>query len=69
VSALLLALPDPLPETDRVEPIQVNRQGSVRVDTNRYSVPSCCPASYAERVRTLVCDDRTVRVLHGQPAR
>jgi len=60
--ARLLALPDPLPETDRVEPIQVDLQGFVRIDTNRYSVPS----EHAEQVRTLVVDDRTVRVVHGK---
>ena len=60
--ARLLALPDPLPETARVEPIQIDRQAFVRVDTNRYSVPS----DHAEKVRTLIVDDRAVRVLDGQ---
>jgi transposase len=59
--ARLLPLPDPLPETARVEPVQIDRQAFVRVDTNRYSVPS----DHAERVRTLVVDDRAVRVLDG----
>jgi transposase len=58
----LLPLPDPRPETDHVEPVQVDRQGFVRVDTNRYSVPS----EHAELVRTLVVNDRWVRVLHGK---
>lgn len=58
----LLALPDPLPETARVEPIQIDRQAFVRVDTNRYSVPS----DHAEKIRTLVVDDHVVRVLDGQ---
>lgn len=58
----LLALPDPLPETARVEPIQIDRQAFLRVDTNRYSVPS----EHAEKIRTLVVDDRRVRVLDGQ---
>ena len=31
--ARLLPLPDPLPETARVEPIQIDRQAFVRVDT------------------------------------
>jgi hypothetical protein len=57
--ARLLALPDPLPETDRVEPVQVDSQGFVRVDTNRYSVASV----HAGHVRTLVVDDCSVRVL------
>jgi transposase len=58
----LLPLPDPLPETARVEPIQIDRQGFVRVDTNRYSVPT----DHAEKVRTLIVDDRVVRVVDGQ---
>jgi transposase len=58
----LLALPDPLPETARVEPIQIDRQAFVRVDTNRYSVPS----DHAEKIRTLVVDDRRIRVIDGQ---
>lgn len=58
----LLALPAPLPETARVEPIQIDRQAFVRVDTNRYSVPS----EHADKIRMLVVDDRRVRVLDGQ---
>jgi len=60
--ARLLTLPDPLPETARVEPMQIDTQGFVRVDTNRYSVPS----DHAGHVRTLVVDDRVVRVSDGQ---
>jgi transposase len=60
--ARLLPLPDPLPGTDRIEPIPVDRQAFVRVDTNRYSVPT----EHAELIRTLVVDDRTVRVIHGK---
>ena len=44
-SRACFALPDPLPATDRVEPVQVDRQAFVRFDTNRYSVPS----QFAER--------------------
>jgi transposase len=58
----LLALPDPLPETARVEPIQIDRQAFVRIDTNRYSVPT----DHAEKIRTLVVDDRVVRIVDGQ---
>jgi transposase len=58
----LLSLPDPLPQTDRVEPVQVDAQAFVRLDTNRYSVPS----DHAGHVRTLVADDRTVRVVDGK---
>jgi len=57
----LLPLPAPLPETARVEPVHVDRQAFVRIDTNRYSVPS----DHAERVRTLAVDDRVVRILDG----
>jgi transposase len=57
-----LPLPEPLPETARVEPVCVDRQAFVQVDTNRYSVPS----DHAEYVRTLAVDDRVVTVLHGK---
>jgi transposase len=57
----LLSLPSPLPETARVEAVQVDRQAFIRLDSNRYSVPT----TYAERVVTLVADDRTVRLVDG----
>jgi transposase len=57
----LLALPDPLPDTDLVAPAAVDRQAFVRFDTNRYSVPT----DHAERTLTLVADDREVRLLDG----
>lgn len=57
----LLALPDPLPDTDLVTPAGVDRQAFVRFDTNRYSVPT----EYGERTLTLVADDREVRILDG----
>jgi transposase len=57
--ARLLSLPNPLPDTDLVMPSSVDRQGFIRFDTNRYSVPS----KYAERTLTLVADDVQVRVL------
>lgn len=57
----LLSLPEPMPTTDRVEPVHVDRQAFVRFDTNRYSVPT----ELAERVLTLVADDRVVRVVDG----
>jgi transposase len=59
--ARLLALPDPLPITDFVEPVKPDQQAFVRFDSNRYSVPS----DRAERVLTLVADDRTVRLVDG----
>jgi transposase len=57
----LLALPDPMPDTDLVVPVTPDRQAFVRFDTNRYSVP---PA-HAERPLTLVADDTVVRFLDG----
>ena len=57
----LLALPDPLPDTDLVAPVGVDRQAFVRFDTNRYSVPT----ERAQRTLTLVADDREVRLLDG----
>jgi hypothetical protein len=57
----LLALPEPLPETARIEPIKVDSQAFIHLDTNRYSVPS----DYASRIVTLVVDDRTVRLVDG----
>ncbi len=61
--ARLLVLPDPLPSTDRVELVNLDRQAFVHLDTNRYSVPT----SVAERQRvvTMVTDDRVIRVLDG----
>ncbi len=59
--ARLLPLPEPLPETARIEPIKADSQAFIHLDTNRYSVLS----DYASRVVTLVADDRTVRLLHG----
>lgn len=60
--ARLLALPDPLPVTDFVEPVKPDAQAFVRFDGNRYSVPT----DVADRVLTLVADDRTVRLVDGQ---
>lgn len=57
--ARLLALPDPLPCTDLVAPIAVDRAGFVRLDTNRYSVPHL----YAGRSLTLVANEAEVRLL------
>jgi transposase len=57
----LLALPEPLPDTDRVEPAGADSQAFIRFDTNRYSVPT----NSADRALTLVADDLAVRVLDG----
>lgn len=61
--ARLLTLPAPLPATDRVELVNLDRQAFVHLDTNRYSVPT--PVAERERVVTLVSNDRLVRVLDG----
>jgi hypothetical protein len=57
----LLALPDPLPETDLVQPVAVDKTAFARFDTNRYSVP---PA-HAEKTLTLVASDTLVRFVDG----
>lgn len=57
----LLPLPVHFPSTDLVTPVSVDKTASVRLATNRYSVP----ARYAGRTLTLVADDSTVRVLDG----
>jgi hypothetical protein len=57
----LLALPDPLPSVDLVAPIAVDKTAFVRLDTNRYSVPS----EYARRTVTLAASDHVVRLLDG----
>lgn len=57
----LLALPDPLPETDVVIPTSADRQAFIRFDGNRYSVES----DFSEQPLTLVADDVSIRVLHG----
>lgn len=58
----LLSLPDPLPNTDVVMPMSVDKQAFIRIDTNRYSVPS----DYASRTITLVASDVEVRMLDGE---
>lgn len=57
----LLSLPDPLPETDLVAPITVDKTAFVRFDTNRYSVPS----THARGTLTLVASDTELRLLDG----
>ena len=58
----LLPMPDPIPSTDLVAPIAVDSSAFVKLDTNRYSVPH----AYARRALTLVADDATIRLLHGE---
>lgn len=57
----LLRLPDPLPPTDLVQPVAVDKTAFARFDTNRYSVP---PA-HADKTLTLVASDTSVRLLDG----
>jgi transposase len=57
----LLPLPEVLPSTHLVVPVNVDSQAFVRLDTNRYSVPTV----YAHRTLTLAADDEIVRVLDG----
>jgi transposase len=57
----LLALPDPLPNTDLVAPIAVDRAAFVRLETNRYSVPH----RFAGKTLTLVATDAVLRLLDG----
>jgi hypothetical protein len=57
----LLALPDPLPATDLVQPVAIDKTAFARFDTNRYSVP---PA-HAEGTLTLEASDTLVRFVDG----
>ena len=57
----LLPVPDPLPTTDLVAPIAVDRAAFVKLDTNRYSVPH----TYAGRTLTLVTNEVDLRLLDG----
>jgi transposase len=57
----LLPLPAQLPCTDLITPVAVDKTASVRLSTNRYSVP----ARYAGGTLTLVADDEVVRVVDG----
>lgn len=57
----LLTLPDPLPSTDVVTPVSVDKTAFVRLDTNQYSAP----AAYACATLTLVASDTELRLLDG----
>jgi transposase len=57
----LLPLPAHFPSTDLITPVAVDKTASVRLATNRYSVPS----RYAGGALTLVADDAVVRLLDG----
>lgn len=57
----LLAIPDPLPCTDLIIPVAVDKTAFIRFETNLYSVPP----DFVEQTLTLAADDQTVRVLRG----
>lgn len=57
----LMPLPDPMPTADLVLPVAVDKTASVRLGTNRYSVPP----QYAGGTLTLVANDDHVRLLDG----
>jgi transposase len=57
----LLPLPVHIPSSDLITPVSVDKTASVRLATNRYSVPS----RYAGGTLTLVADDAVVRILDG----
>jgi transposase len=59
--ARLLSLPDPLPSIELVAPITVDKTAFVRLDTNRYSVPS----ETGRGVLTLAATDSVIRLLDG----
>lgn len=58
----LLALPDPLPSMELLEPVPVDKTAFVHFDKNRYSVPS----AHADTTRMLAADDTSVRIYDGQ---
>jgi transposase len=62
--ARLLALPDPLPSIEVLEPVTVDKTAFVYVDKNQYSVPS----AYAEKTLMLVADDRSIKLYDGKEA-
>jgi transposase len=62
--ARLLPLPDPLPATELVEPVSVDKTAFVHVDNNQYSVPLV----YAEKTLMLVADDTSVKLCDGEEA-
>jgi hypothetical protein len=55
-------LPAPLPETDLVQPVPVDKTAFVHFDANRSSAPSV----YSDKTLTLVASDTTIRLLDGQ---
>jgi transposase len=58
----LLPLPKVPPQTNLVQPVDVDKTAFVRFDGNVYSIPP----QYAHKTVTLVVDDKRVRMLEGQ---
>ena len=58
----LIRVPDPLPATDLVEPVAIDKTAFAHFDTNLYSVPP----DFVQQTLTLVADDLRVRILRGQ---
>lgn len=58
----LLPLPDPLPSTDLVQPIVIDKTAFARFDSNRYSVPK----DFADKTLRLVASDKLVGFLDGK---
>ena len=58
--ASLLKLPNPLPPTDQVIPVAVDKTAFIRFDANRYSVP---PTAVTTGTLTLVANDVEIRLL------
>jgi hypothetical protein len=58
----LIRVPDPLPATDLVVPVTIDKTAFARFDTNLYSVPP----DVVQQTLTLVADDQRVRILRGQ---
>lgn len=58
----LLALPDPLPSTDLVQPIVIDKTAFGNFDANRYSVPK----DFANKTLSLVASDKLVCLLDGK---
>ena len=57
----LLSLPNPLPSTDLIQPVVVDKTAFVHFDTNVYSVPLL----YANKTLTLVASDTSLRICNG----
>jgi transposase len=57
----LLKLPDPLPPTDWILALPVDKTALIRFDSNAYS----CPPQYANRTVSVAVNDTTLRIFDG----